>query len=60
MAKTTPLRGLFPFFYNLRPAFLRRKLVNLVPLSSVQQLKEIIDVQDEQVSGRRMNKFHFF
>ncbi|CEL63047.1 Cholesterol 24-hydroxylase OS=Mus musculus GN=Cyp46a1 PE=2 SV=1 [Rhizoctonia solani AG-1 IB] len=48
MTKVIPLRGLFPFFYNLGPASLRRKLADLAPLSAVQHLREIINVQDEQ------------
>lgn len=40
-----------PVVYNLRPASIRRKIVEWTPDPNVQRLKEIIDIQDEQVSG---------
>ncbi|CAE6457714.1 unnamed protein product [Rhizoctonia solani] len=48
MARVSPLRALFPLFYNLRPVALQRKLAEWTPISYVRALKEIIDVQDDQ------------
>ncbi|CAE6378107.1 unnamed protein product [Rhizoctonia solani] len=43
-----PLKAFIPFFCNLRPAVLKRKLVDWAPLASIQRLKHIVQVQDEQ------------
>ncbi|KAF8594566.1 cytochrome P450 [Ceratobasidium sp. AG-I] len=47
-----PYRFLMPLVYNLRPAGLRRKIVEWTPDPNVQKLKEIIDIQDEQLSDQ--------
>ncbi|KAF8594567.1 cytochrome P450, partial [Ceratobasidium sp. AG-I] len=46
-----PYRFLMPLVYNLRPAGLRRKIVEWTPDPNVQRLKEIIDIQDEQAQA---------
>ncbi|CAE6418632.1 unnamed protein product [Rhizoctonia solani] len=48
LIQVLPFQAFFPFFYNLGPAALRRKLADWAPLSYVRKLKEIIDVQDKQ------------
>ena len=44
-----PLRIILPWVYNIRPAGLRRKMVEWAPSKKIQRLKDIIDVQDLQV-----------
>lgn len=46
----TPYRVVLPLVYNLRPASLRRKIVEWTPSAKIQRLKEIIDIQDQQVN----------
>ncbi|KAF8597975.1 cytochrome P450 [Ceratobasidium sp. AG-I] len=43
-----PYRIVLPWVYNIRPASLRRKMVEWAPSKRIQRLKEIIDVQDLQ------------
>ena len=50
-----PYRLLVPLVYNLRPAGIRRKIVEWTPDPNVQRLKNIIDIQDEQVSSYQSN-----
>lgn len=45
----TPYRIVLPLIYNLRPSGLRRKIVEWTPSHKIQKLKEIIDIQDQQV-----------
>lgn len=43
-----PFRALFSLVYPLQPASLRRKIVEWTPSANVQQMKRVVDIQEEQ------------
>lgn len=51
----SPYMSLLSAIYRMRPAFLRRKLVEWTPNATLQRLKDIIDIQDQQVKSFRFN-----
>ncbi|KAF8714698.1 cytochrome P450, partial [Rhizoctonia solani] len=49
--KIIPLKALIPFFCHLRPKVLQRKLAEWAPVPSVQRLRHIVKVQDDQAQS---------
>ncbi|KAG9078296.1 cytochrome P450-dit2, partial [Ceratobasidium sp. 370] len=46
-----PFRGIFNLMYRLPSAALRRKIVEYTPITVVQRMKNIIDIQDDQAQA---------